>query len=118
MDESAGTSSHGGDTSGETITKETAIGTANMLESAPTLITVSGERYIISRCGDGTPVLYAAVCPHQRGRVKIVDESTFRCPNHRWEFDAASGECVSGGDRCLDAYDVTVVDGEIRATIE
>lgn len=100
------------------MTQEIPIGPTELLEEAPTTVTIDGTRYILHRDDNGDPVLYSAVCPHQHGRVKVVDESTFLCPNHRWKFDSTTGECVSGGEGSLDAYEVTVVDGELRAIVE
>lgn len=93
------------------------IGPLELLDDAPTVVTHADHRYILSLDEGGEPVLFDAVCPHQRGRVGVVDESTLRCPNHRWEFDAASGDPIRG-DEPLEAYDVTVTDGELRATVD
>lgn len=84
-------------TDGDSMTDETVIDPADLLESVPTVVTVDGDRFVLSTCESGDPVLYSAVCPHQRGRVKVVNEATLRCPNHRWEFDASSGNRLSGG---------------------
>lgn len=100
------------------MTDATQIGPASLLDEAPTVVTVDGSRYILNRNDSGEPVLYSAVCPHQGGRVKVVDESTFRCPTHRWEFDAETGACIRRGDEPLTSYDVVVDDGTLRAFIE
>lgn len=97
---------------------DTTIGPTDLLESTPTAVSIDGKQYILSHREDGEPVLYSAICPHQHGRVKVADGSTFRCPNHRWEFDATSGECIRGGNTALDAYDVWVASGELRTSLE
>lgn len=100
------------------MTNGISIGAVELLEDAPTTVTIEGSRYILHEDDTGDPILYSAVCPHQHGRVKVIDESTFLCPNHRWEFDADTGVCVSGGDGSLEAYDVIAVDGELRAVVD
>jgi nitrite reductase/ring-hydroxylating ferredoxin subunit len=100
------------------MTERTRIGPASLLEEAPTTVTVGEGRYIVHRTAEGEPRLYSAVCPHQHGRVKVADETTFLCPNHRWEFDAETGECVSGGEGSLTHYDVVVEDGSLYAVGE
>lgn len=100
------------------MTDATRIGPVELLDEAPTVVTVDGGRFILNRNEDGGLMLYSAVCPHQGGRVKVADECTFRCPTHRWEFDARTGECVRRGDEPLTAYDIRVVDGELFADLE
>lgn len=79
---------------------EVEIGPTAMLEDAPLVVVVDGDQYILS-VSDGDPHLFSAVCPHQGGRVTVADEETLQCPNHRWQFDATSGDCISGGDTGL-----------------
>lgn len=95
------------------MTDETRIGPAELLNEVPTVVVLDGGRFILSRNEDDDPVLYSAVCPHQGGRVMVADESTLRCPTHRWEFDAASGACILRGDEPLTVYDVRVADGSL-----
>jgi nitrite reductase/ring-hydroxylating ferredoxin subunit len=94
------------------------IGSAELLESTPVVVTVEGSRYILSTDVDDEPVLFSAVCPHQHGRVGVRDGGTLRCPNHRWEFDAATGECLRGGDEPLESVPVYVENGQIYAVPE
>jgi CMP-N-acetylneuraminate monooxygenase len=99
------------------VTALTPIGPAELLADAPTVVTVDGARFVLATDADGDPQLFSAVCPHQRGRVRVVDETTLRCPNHRWEFDAESGRALDQ-DAALDTYDVTVADGTLRAALD
>jgi nitrite reductase/ring-hydroxylating ferredoxin subunit len=100
------------------MTDRTRIGPASLLSESPTAVTVDGDRYLVSRGDDGEPRLYSAVCPHQHGRVKVADESTFLCPNHRWQFDPETGECVSGGEGALTSYEVVVSDGDLLSELD
>lgn len=99
------------------MTGTTVIGALDLLEDAPRVVSVDDRRYVLSRNEDGDPVLFSAVCPHQGGRVGVVDQSTLRCPNHRWEFDPHTGD-PTRGHTPLEQYDVTVTDGELRAALE
>lgn len=99
------------------MTDEIRIGPVELLDEIPTVVALDGGRFILSRDEDDDPVLFSAVCPHQGGRVTVADESTLRCPTHRWEFDAASGSCIRRGDEPLTAYDVRVADGDLLADL-
>jgi nitrite reductase/ring-hydroxylating ferredoxin subunit len=94
------------------------LGPASLLAEAPTVVAPDGGgRYVLSTDGD-EPVLYSAVCPHQRGRVRVVDEGTLRCPNHRWTFDATTGACTSGEDASLESVPVERRDGRLYALVD
>jgi len=96
---------------------DTAIAPADLIEDAPTVVECEGKRYILGRREDGRPALYSAVCPHQRGRVRPAGEGLLRCPNHRWEFDAHTGDCLTVEDERLPEFDVEVRDGTLYADI-
>ena len=100
------------------MTDATRIGSVDLLEDVPTVVTVEGSRYILALDDDGEPILFSAVCPHQGGRVKVADESTFRCPTHRWEFDGSTGECIRRGEGTLPSYELHVKNGELHAVLE
>jgi CMP-N-acetylneuraminate monooxygenase len=99
------------------VTGTTVIGPLDLLDDAPSVVSVEDSRYILSQNGDGDPVLFSAVCPHHGASVGVVDESTLRCPNHRWEFDPRTGD-PTRGNAPLEQYDVTITDGELRAPLE
>lgn len=92
------------------------IGPASLVDDAPVVVKVDQGRYILAE-RDGGAVLFSAVCPHQRGRVKVADEGTLRCPNHRWEFDAETGACTSGADASLTEFGVREEDGMLYASL-
>jgi nitrite reductase/ring-hydroxylating ferredoxin subunit len=95
----------------------TAIAPAEAVEDAPTIVECDGKRYILSRGEDGGPILYSAVCPHQRGRVRVAGEDRLLCPNHRWEFDALTGECLTVEDERLTERPVEKRDGTLYADL-
>ena len=78
---------------------------------------------------DGTPILllnidgairaYRDSCPHQRSRLSAggLQEGVLTCPNHHWQFDAATGRGVNPKDACLSPIAVKVEDGEILVDI-
>ena len=92
------------------------VGPSSLLDEAPVVVEVDGDRYVLVE-RDGTPRLFSAVCPHQRGRVKVVDEETLRCPNHRWEFDPETGACTTGEDASLTEVAVQEEEGVLFASV-
>ncbi|WP_435348635.1 Rieske (2Fe-2S) protein [Haloarchaeobius sp. HRN-SO-5] len=103
-----------GDDAGEPV----ELGPVTLLDDLPTVVSPpSGGRFVLSADGDG-PVLFSAVCPHQRGRVRVSDGETLVCPNHRWEFDAETGACTSGQDASLEAVPVERENGTLYALVD
>lgn len=95
----------------------TAIAPAEAVEDAPKVVESEGKRYILGQEEDGQPRLYSAVCPHQRGRVRVASEDRLLCPNHRWEFDARTGDCLTVEDERLTEFDVERRDGTLYADL-
>ena len=68
---------------------------------------------------DGELRAFQGLCPHQGallGEGELVDGQLV-CRNHRWCFDADSGERV-GGSQCLERYPLREVDGRIELDLE
>jgi nitrite reductase/ring-hydroxylating ferredoxin subunit len=66
--------------------------------------------------------LYASddVCPHRGAPLSAgyFAEGVVMCPLHAWEFDVATGECVSLPEaRCLVRHEVRVADGFVTVLI-
>lgn len=94
------------------------LGPASLLDTTPTVVSPdAGGRFVLSTDADG-PVLYSAVCPHQRGRVRLSDDETVLCPNHRWTFDATTGACTSGQDASLEPVPIERRDGRLYAVLD
>lgn len=78
---------------------------------------------------DGAPVLllnidgairaYKDWCPHQRSPLSAggLQEGVLTCPNHHWQFDAATGRGINPKDVCLSPVAVKVERGEILVDI-
>lgn len=96
--------------------EEREIGPVGLIDDAPVVVDVDGAQYVLS-VSDGDPELFSAVCPHQGGRVRVADDETLLCPNHRWQFDAETGECISGADAALTEVDVRERDGTLYAVV-
>ncbi|MEY7851095.1 Rieske (2Fe-2S) protein [Natrarchaeobius sp. A-rgal3] len=88
------------------------VGSVELLAQTPRIVTLEGNRYVLHEREDGDVTLYSAVCPHQRGRV-MAREGTLLCPNHRWEFDPETGECLTVADERLRESSVTREDGSL-----
>lgn len=89
------------------------IGPDTLLDDVPVELSVDGGHYVLYEREDGTAVLYAGVCPHQRGRVKAYDDGTLRCPNHQWEFDPETGDCLTVSGESLAGVTVDVDQGRL-----
>lgn len=96
--------------------EEIEIGSSTLVEKAPVVVDVDGSQYVLS-VRDGELELFSAVCPHQGGRVRVADDETLRCPNHRWKFDAETGKCISGADAALTEIAVEKRDGVLYAVL-
>ncbi len=60
-------------------------------------------------------IAFPAVCPHQAGPLARPQDGRTRCPWHGYEFDIATGECLTGSKcRLGRAPLVTEVDGELE----
>lgn len=95
---------------------DVAVGPASLVDDAPVVVEVDGGRYVLAE-RDGAAALFSAVCPHQRGRVRVADDETLLCPNHRWQFDAETGACTSGADASLTEVAVVEDDGTLYASL-
>ncbi|WP_162354489.1 Rieske (2Fe-2S) protein [Natrialba swarupiae] len=88
------------------------VGTEELLEETPQIVTVEGNRYVLHERENGDVALYSAICPHQRGRITAREEILL-CPNHRWKFDPETGECLTVDDERLPAVPVSREDGSL-----
>lgn len=64
------------------------------------------------------PIGGTAVASYDRDRLQTEvawdrEDRVLTCPWHSWEFDVATGECLSRPDRRLRAYDVVVDEGAL-----
>lgn len=78
---------------------------------------------------DGAPVLllnvdgviraYKDWCPHQRSPLSAggLQEGVLTCPNHHWQFDAATGRGINPKDVCLSPIAVKIDHDEILVDI-
>lgn len=68
---------------------------------------------------DGTIRAYEDWCPHQRSRLSTgqLRDGVLTCPNHHWQFDAATGRGINPRDACLSPVAVKVDHGEILVDI-
>lgn len=90
---------------------------ADALDEAPVAVDTVAGRFILSADESGSPVLYSAVCPHQRGRVRPDGDDRLLCPNHRWAFDAVTGDCLTVEDASLPSFPVELSDDALYADL-
>jgi nitrite reductase (NADH) small subunit len=96
------------------------------LEELPpgTLIEVlyEGEPFAVCNVGGQIRVL-SGVCPHNGGPLGqgALEGPMITCPWHCWQFDSATGTCISGdevGDHlAVETYEVKVEDGDVFAEL-
>ena len=56
------------------------------------------------------------VCPHAGASLAhgYCDEKTVVCPWHCWEFEIATGKCLTVSDCDVEMYPLTIEDGMVR----
>jgi nitrite reductase (NADH) small subunit len=59
-------------------------------------------------------------CPHRGESLGggILENGRVYCPMHGWEFDPATGGCLSNEERPVKVYPTRVRDGEVEIGIE
>lgn len=80
------------------------------------LLHVSGQRIVLARSEKGY-VAFDDRCPHRGGSLAggSMMCGTVQCPWHGSQFDVTSGAMKAGpADRGISAYEVEVVNGEVR----
>lgn len=81
------------------------------------LVDFQGEEVALANV-DGTIYALADTCTHMGGRLSqgLLEDTTVTCPLHAGQFDATTGEAVTGPpDEKLATYLVQVTDnGEIQ----
>ena len=61
--------------------------------------------------------VYDSRCPHQGTDMPelAIQGNTLTCPQHQWEFDTASGDCIKKGNSPLSRIESKVVKGRLLA---
>lgn len=80
-----------------------AVRTADLDGDGPHALAAGGHDLVALRTGDALRV-YEGRCPHQGALLGEgeLEGNTLVCRNHRWRFDAATGQ-RDGGPQCLRA---------------
>lgn len=98
-----------------------AVPVDEMVEGSACTVEVDGRELCIVRSG-GSFYALQNECSHGSfplGEGDVVDEGVLECPGHAATFNVATGEPVSGpATEPLETYDVEVVDGMVRVSIE
>ncbi|MFE9500723.1 Rieske 2Fe-2S domain-containing protein [Streptomyces collinus] len=63
---------------------------------SPQAATLLGERLVVYRAGDGTPVVQSQRCPHRGADLSQgrVTPGGIACPYHGWQFSSTDGRCT------------------------
>ena len=100
---------------------ETALGPeADIRARAPFVFDFAGARYRLVEL-EGKLLAHAIICPHLLGpleETEIID-GTVRCPWHGYEFDIASGACLTGqACKLSEPPDIRIgADGQVKAML-
>jgi cytochrome P450/nitrite reductase/ring-hydroxylating ferredoxin subunit len=83
----------------------------------PHHVTAEGQDLVILRV-DGQLHAFDGLCPHQGALLGEgeLESGVLVCRNHRWRFDARTGERI-GGPQCLRAHPVREVDGHVEVEL-
>ena len=84
-------------------------------------VDVAGRRMILARVGD-TYRVFARECPHEWADLLdgVIDGGVVVCSQHGYEFDLATGECVTPLVWCsaLNVLPTEIRDGQIFVRLE
>ena len=89
--------------------------TSDLSGDGPHHVTAAGHDLVLLRV-DGRLRAYDGHCPHQGALLGEgeLEDGTLVCRNHRWRFDARTGQRI-GGPQCLRAH--TVHEGQDRIEV-
>jgi nitrite reductase/ring-hydroxylating ferredoxin subunit len=81
----------------------------------PTRLEDEGTSIVILRTEKGITA-FPDSCPHARWRLSDGELSNgiLECPGHGWEFDAASGACLTVPTYCLKPFPIQIDGGHLR----
>ena len=90
---------------------EIAPGTSKRIEA-------SGKEIALFNV-DGNFFAIDETCPHRGGPLSegFVEEGVLTCPWHGWQFQLASGECLTDPGTCQTKYEVKVEGDDIFISI-
>lgn len=79
-----------------------------------TSVVVAGRRVLLINIGD-IIYAYADECPHKRTSLSAgsLNGNVLTCATHQWEFDACTGAGINPDNACLEAFAVTIENGDI-----
>lgn len=89
--------------------------TADLWEGELTGVELAGTRIVLLNVA-GEIRAFADRCPHLGGQLSAgaLAGRTLTCANHRWEFDALTGEGVNPGNCRLAVFGTRVREGQIE----
>jgi nitrite reductase/ring-hydroxylating ferredoxin subunit len=81
-------------------------------------VEVAGRAIALFRVGDAAFAI-DAVCRHREGPLEegFLEGFTVYCPWHGWQYDLATGACMSARDRDLAAYRVELRDDGVYVIV-
>ncbi len=68
---------------------------------------------------DGNFYAINEICPHRGGPLSegFVEEGVLTCPWHGWQFQLASGECLTDPSTCQTKYEVKVEGDDVLISL-
>lgn len=91
------------------------LGSPDAFDSFPSEVEIAGKRFFVGR-RDGEFVVLSSRCPHRGGPVLPTSDG-LECPMHGWAFDGTTGEAKGVVGDGLDAFEVDVSGGTLKAAI-
>ncbi len=81
-------------------------------------IEISGKEIALFNA-DGTLYAMDDTCPHRGGPLSegFVESGVITCPWHGWQFQLASGECLTNPSVCQTKYAVKVAGDDILISV-
>ena len=92
----------------------TIVKTGDVPVDGGTVVTVAGQKVIVTQPTKGDFVGFSAICPHAGCAVVGVQNGVIVCPCHGGTFNTATGAVLGGPPRApLATIPVTVQDGAV-----
>lgn len=88
--------------------------TSDLVEGQGNQYEVNGQDIAVYHV-DGKFWATADFCPHRGGSLGHgkLDGKTVICPNHGWQFDITTGECLNNVSGEVDTFEVSVEADEV-----
>ncbi|MCI0437542.1 MAG: Rieske 2Fe-2S domain-containing protein [Chloroflexi bacterium] len=91
------------------------LGLESEFKGLPARVSIGWRSFYLVRNHSGYELL-STTCPHMGGEVTDTG-ACFECPNHGWQFDHDTGQCLNAPRARLASFPVVVQDGRLWSDV-